>query len=330
MESRFPVPQRLLASIRVAVRVICRPRSHRHPGFSSNSVATRGNRTVCRRASWTRPSNVGATPEQPAISRFRLRSVFRSSRCAVRASSAVRCRGRTVRRLRPTALRGPGPLGPRPARPALDQDPAHLRSAEPQAHLLHVDGVPDRAVADEQCHEPDAAAVHRAQPASRAAWTGSAWSSRSPMPGSAMAASDGWRPASSIRWRPCSSRRWATGCATNTACFGSRSSDGWQHEHPDNWLRRQDPWEISRRSAGRRGHARLHLRDASGQPADRRQSSLDPDRHSLRPAGGRLWRQDDQQPAAVGRGGARLLSTSRNSARATSSAPWSAASPRRP
>ncbi len=22
---------------------------------------------------------------------------------------------------------------------------------------------------------------------------------------------------------------------------------GWQHEHPDNWLRRQDPWEISRR-----------------------------------------------------------------------------------
>ena len=23
---------------------------------------------------------------------------------------------------------------------------------------------------------------------------------------------------------------------------------GWQHEHPDNWLRRQDPWEVSRRS----------------------------------------------------------------------------------
>ena len=44
------------------------------------------------------------------------------------------------------------------------------------------------------------------------------------MPGSAMAASDGWPRASSIRWRPCSSRRWATGCATSTACSGNRST----------------------------------------------------------------------------------------------------------
>ena len=55
----------------------------------------------------------------------------------------------------------------------------------------------------------------------------------------------------------------------------------------------------------RRGRTRLHLRDAPGQPADRRQSSLDPDRHSVRSARGRLWRQDDQQPAAVERDGAR-------------------------
>ncbi|MDE1994390.1 MAG: glycogen/starch/alpha-glucan phosphorylase [Rhizobiaceae bacterium] len=30
--------------------------------------------------------------------------------------------------------------------------------------------------------------------------------------------------------------------------FKQSIEDGWQREHPDNWLRRQDPWEISRRS----------------------------------------------------------------------------------
>ena len=53
--------------------------------------------------------------------------------------------------------------------------------------------------------------------------TGSAWSSRSLMPGSATAASDGWQRASSIRWRLCSFRRWGTACATSTACSVSRS-----------------------------------------------------------------------------------------------------------
>ncbi len=30
--------------------------------------------------------------------------------------------------------------------------------------------------------------------------------------------------------------------------FRQTIEDGWQHENPDNWLRRQDPWEISRRN----------------------------------------------------------------------------------
>ena len=30
--------------------------------------------------------------------------------------------------------------------------------------------------------------------------------------------------------------------------FQRSIENGWQHEQPDNWLRRQDPWEISRRS----------------------------------------------------------------------------------
>ena len=49
------------------------------------------------------------------------------------------------------------------------------------------------------------------------AWTGRPCSSRSPMPGSAMAASAAWLRASSTSWPPCSSRPWATGSATSTA-----------------------------------------------------------------------------------------------------------------
>ena len=30
---------------------------------------------------------------------------------------------------------------------------------------------------------------------------------------------------------------------------------GWQREHPDNWLRRQDPWEVSRRSSSSRSRS---------------------------------------------------------------------------
>jgi glycogen phosphorylase len=28
--------------------------------------------------------------------------------------------------------------------------------------------------------------------------------------------------------------------------FKQSVQDGWQHEQPDNWLRRQDPWEVAR------------------------------------------------------------------------------------
>ena len=58
------------------------------------------------------------------------------------------------------------------------------------------------------------------------------WSSRSPMPAWATAASGGWRRASSTRWRRCSCRRWATGCATSTASSGSRSRTAGSSEQP--------------------------------------------------------------------------------------------------
>ena len=76
--------------------------------------------------------------------------------------------------------------------------------------------------------------------------TGSASSSKNPMPGSETAGSGGSLRAFSTRWRRCNCRRWATGCATNTACSGRSIEDGWQREHPDNWLRRHDPWEVAR------------------------------------------------------------------------------------
>ena len=28
--------------------------------------------------------------------------------------------------------------------------------------------------------------------------------------------------------------------------FKQSIQDGWQHEQPDNWLRRADPWEVAR------------------------------------------------------------------------------------
>ena len=28
--------------------------------------------------------------------------------------------------------------------------------------------------------------------------------------------------------------------------FRQTIEDGWQREHPDNWLRRRDPWEVAR------------------------------------------------------------------------------------
>ena len=28
--------------------------------------------------------------------------------------------------------------------------------------------------------------------------------------------------------------------------FKQTIEDGWQREHPDNWLRRNDPWEVAR------------------------------------------------------------------------------------
>jgi starch phosphorylase len=72
--------------------------------------------------------------------------------------------------------------------------------------------------------------------------------------------------------------------------FKQTIQDGWQHELPDNWLRRPDPWEVARRCF-----------------ASSRRSSITADRCAVRSPRSRPRRQDDQYAAALGRGGTGLL-----------------------
>ena len=158
----------------------------------------------------------------------------------------------------------------------------------------------------QQHHESAARSVRQAAVQQRNLdWLG-CWS-RSPMPASETAGSAGWPLVSSTRWRRCNFRRWATGCATNTACSSRSIQDGWQREQPDNWLRRPDPWEVRSAARDRGNQAQLLVRDArraACAPSPARPSTC---RRPVRPAGGRLRRQDHQYVAAVGSCGTRLF-----------------------
>ena len=89
--------------------------------------------------------------------------------------------------------------------------------------------------------------------------------------------------------------------------FRQEIENGWQVEQPDHWLLRPDPG----RSAARARPCKCRS------PAPSRWKMADfgvvrrpPDlsaRRALRPAGRRLWRQNDQHPSAVGGGLAGLL-----------------------
>jgi len=82
--------------------------------------------------------------------------VHRNARCALRAPSSVRQRRRSRRGGRARALRGRGPL--RAGRPvtAVGAHGEDVRAPESQARLLPVHGVPPRALAGQQHHEPAA------------------------------------------------------------------------------------------------------------------------------------------------------------------------------
>ena len=82
--------------------------------------------------------------------------------------------------------------------------------------------------------------------------------------------------------------------------FKQTIKDGWQCEHPDNWLRRPDPWEVARleESVEVKLNCSFGLRDGVLRPDPRPDLQLC--RHSIRPSGHRLRRQDDQYTPPVG------------------------------
>ena len=89
--------------------------------------------------------------------------------------------------------------------------------------------------------------------------------------------------------------------------FRQTIQDGWQHEQPDNWLRRPDPWEVIR------PHEKVEVKLGCSFELRWRRPATHPrkDRHAvwhpLRPPRGRLRRQDDQHASALGRRSAGLF-----------------------
>ena len=206
----------------------------------------------------------------------------------------------------------------------------HLRAREPQARLLPVDGVPHRPLARQQHHQPAARPARATARRREEASTGSACSSRSPTPAWATAASAGSPRASSTRWRPA-----APG-------HGLRPALRVRHLPADDRGRlaaraarqlaapaRPVGGRPARRSRSRSSSA-ARSRCAAATCASIARPAVDPDRHALRPAGGRLRRQDHQHPAPVGRRRPGLLRLPGSSAAATSSARWPSGSPPRP
>ena len=96
-------------------------------------------------------------------------------------------------------------------------DRKHLRPREPEADLLPVDGISDRALADQQYHQPSARSLREANCRAEERRLARPASKKNPTPASETAGSGAWRLAFSTRWRRCNCRRWAMGCVTNTA-----------------------------------------------------------------------------------------------------------------
>ena len=89
--------------------------------------------------------------------------------------------------------------------------------------------------------------------------------------------------------------------------FRQTIEDGWQHEQPDNWLRRPDPWEVARpqEQVEVKLGCSFEVRGGSLGVVVGRPSSLLG--LPVRSPGGGLWRQDHQHAPALGRRRARCL-----------------------
>ena len=232
--------------------------------------------------------------------------VHGNGRCALRAPSLVRQRRRSARRRRARALRGRGPLGARRPVTALGAYGEDVRAPESQARLLPLHGVPDRALAGQQHHEPAArsrgAARGRGQRPrlagrARAGARRRSGQRRPGPPGGVLprfhghdaVARHGLRAPVRIRHLQAGHRRRLAARAAGqlAAPAGPVGSRPPVREGGD-----QD--ELRRRGA-RRDVAPGH------------RPNLEPDRAALRSPGGGLRRQDDQHAPPLGGCGARVL-----------------------
>ena len=121
----------------------------------------------------------------------------------------------------------------------------HLRPRGPEADLLPVHGISDRALADQQYHnlllDPF---VKRIAEQKNVDWLGLI--EQEPDAGLGNGGLG--------RLAACFLNSMATmqlpamgyGLRYEYGIFKQTIQDGWQHEQPDNWLRRQDPWEVPR------------------------------------------------------------------------------------
>ena len=242
-------------------------------------------------------------------SRFNWRPdhVLGRQRGALRTASDVRYSraGRHCHAAR--QVRGRRAFGSRPAVAALDQDRADLPGAECETGLLPVARIPDGPLAGEQHHQPAARpvlgrvlqeATSSTRSRSTRAGTGRRPRQRRARPargvlprfdGDARHSGHGLRPALRIRHLQADLR------------------DGWQHEQPDHWLARPDPWEVARPDEAVEVRLACSFDIRGGRAADRPGPAFDAHRHSVRPPGGRVRRQNHQHAAPVVRRHARLL-----------------------